>query len=200
MRNPAQGSKTDYWTRHCELDNDLSLLLARQASCTRLPQYSTDQNVIMVKIQLHAAIIGLHRAATWRLHYSGDEQVFLSQQMVQQKIRQSQERLLYAAEEIAHTLRMTRDSEVALRNPILNHAVYLACLVFIEDFMARQDPISKHTSQYLHGLLTTMDEEDTVAKALAAQVAKDMAYVGIAHAADLVSRVSLPIVLSTRAN
>ncbi|RSL79142.1 hypothetical protein CEP52_017561 [Fusarium oligoseptatum] len=84
---------------------------------------------------------------------------------------------------------MVPDCRMTFINPILNFAVYLACLVFIEDYLERQKQQSEDTAQFLLSVLVTISQDNAVAKSLANQVARDMYYVGIEVPPDLIPQI-----------
>jgi hypothetical protein len=133
---------------------------------------------MIINLQIYTSIIALHRACVWRLRYSTDAE-FETMERTQQRLRQSDERLLMAADEIAHVLRMAEGPTIALHNPVLNFAVYLACLVFLENFLNELSQQSQSTAYFLLDFLVSAGESNTVAKSLASQIAKDMIFVGI---------------------
>ncbi|EEU33938.1 uncharacterized protein NECHADRAFT_55833 [Fusarium vanettenii 77-13-4] len=175
----------EFWNQHRRLDNDLSLLLMNLPDTARLSNFPSNPDAVMINTHIHAAIISLHRGGLWNIRYSDNSAG--EDQWVRQQARQSHGRLLNSAEEIAHILRMAPDCRMTFINPILNFAVYLAILVFIEDYLERQKQQSEDTAQFLLSVLVTISQDNAVAKSLANQVARDMYYVGIEVPPDLVS-------------
>ncbi|VUC26620.1 unnamed protein product, partial [Clonostachys rosea] len=169
-----------YWTSHDELDGDLSLLLIRLPKAATFPDCARDQNAISINIQIHGAIMALHRAAIWSMCFTG-QQPDHNQLNEQQQIylRRCQERTFFAAGEVVHILRMTNDPVATLKNPILNFAIYLACLVFIERYLYNKCQRSQAMACYVVELLITMGKDSSVARSLAAQASKEMSIVGM---------------------
>ncbi|CAH0044935.1 unnamed protein product [Clonostachys solani] len=164
---------TTYWDRHRELDNGLSLLLARLPNDLRSHQYARSQSAAAVNAQIHTAIMTLHRTRTCLLRAEPQKA------SADQSIRHSQERALAGAEEIAHILRMTTDLKTTFKNPILNFSIYLSCLVLIEDFLGNDRQQSRDTACFLSSILGSVGEKNSVAESLYSQIRDIMVSVGI---------------------
>uniref|UniRef100_A0A0B7K7B1 Zn(2)-C6 fungal-type domain-containing protein n=1 Tax=Bionectria ochroleuca TaxID=29856 RepID=A0A0B7K7B1_BIOOC len=162
-----------YWDRHRELDNELSLLLARLPTDLRSHQYARSQSAAAVNAQIHTAIMTLHRTRICLLRAEPRKA------STDQSIRHSQERALAGAEEIAHILRMTTDLKTTFKNPILNFSIYLACLVLIEDFLGNDRQQSRDTACFLSSILASVGEKNSVAESLYNQIRDNMMSVGI---------------------
>lgn len=185
---PGDCSKADqnnFWDRQRELDNSLALLLMHLPEDMRLPQNNRDLTALTINIEIHTSIIGLHRGTLWKLRCCSEEAV-AEGNVREQQVRHSQERLLHAAEEMAHILRMAGDRSIVFKNPVLNFSAYLACLVFIEDYLETQRERSRSTAQFLLAILVTLCEDNVVARSLTKQVARDMSFAGIDVPSDLV--------------
>ncbi|RSL43548.1 hypothetical protein CEP51_016347 [Fusarium floridanum] len=182
-----EADQDEFWNQHRRLDNDLSLLLMNLPDAARLSNFPSNPDAVTINTYIHAAIISLHRGGLWNIRYSANSAG--EDQWVSQQARQSHERLLHSAGEIAHILRMVPDCRMTFINPILNFAVYLACLVFIEDYLERQKQQSEDTAQFLLSVLVTISQDNAVAKSLANQVARDMYYVGIEVPPDLIPQI-----------
>ncbi|CAH0034356.1 unnamed protein product [Clonostachys rhizophaga] len=164
---------TAYWNRHRELDNELSLLLARLPNDLRSHQYARSQSAAAVNAQIHTAIMTLHRTRICLLRAEPRKA------STGQNIRHSQERTLAGAEEIAHILRMTTDLKTTFKNPITNFSSYLACLVLIEDFLDNSRQQSRDTACFLSSILASVGEKNSVADSLYNQIRDNMISVGI---------------------
>ncbi|KAK7221326.1 hypothetical protein V2G26_009329 [Clonostachys chloroleuca] len=164
---------TAYLDRHRELDNELSLLLARLPNDLRSHQYARSQSAVAVNAQIHTAIMTLHRTRICLLR-AEPQKAFNDQ-----SIRHSQERSLTGAEEIAHILRMTTDLKTTFKNPILNFSIYLACLVLVEDFLSNDRQQSRDTACFLSSILASVGERNSVAESLYSQIRDNMISVGI---------------------
>jgi hypothetical protein len=174
-----------YWDRHRELDNELSLLLARLPNDLRSHQYARSQGAAAVNAQIHTAIMTLHRTRICLLRAESRKA------SADQSIRHSQERALAGAEEIAHILRMTTDLKTTFKNPILNFSIYLACLVLIEDFLGNDRQQSRDTACFLSSILASVGEKNSVAESLYNQIRDNMMSVGISIPEPQVRRIIL---------
>ncbi|KAK1457365.1 binuclear zinc transcription factor [Colletotrichum cuscutae] len=113
------------WKRHREIDNDLVGLLAALPDDLTLPQNIQSRNATFVNAIIQTSVILLHRAALARIGSSG---------LPEHMAKQSQARLICAAEEILNIIRMMPDITQTLKNPIMNFSIYTASLVFLENW------------------------------------------------------------------
>lgn len=170
-------NETEFWDLHSRLDNELTLCSIKLPENVRIGNPSYNRDAVIVNTELQAAIISLHRGAIWRIRLS--EQSSSGEQVKRQQAQFSQERVMNSAQEIAHILRIAGAYPTTFMNPILIFAVYLAALVFIEDYLDTQKEQSQDTALMFLSALVTIGVRNVVARSLAKQVAKDMAYVGI---------------------
>lgn len=183
--NPEDFKNGSYWKQHRDIDNNLASLLIALPDTLRLPRSIRSPNAVFVNLITQAAIISLHRAAQWVMHPLQDT-------LPEHTIRQSHSRLIPAAEEILHVLRMIPDLEATLQNTMLMYTAYMAALVFLEDFAAEHSQQSEDNMDFLVGILITMGRSNRMVASLANQLAIDMYHLGIRSAvADKVIPLSL---------
>jgi hypothetical protein len=99
-----------YWKADRGIDNDLPAMLMFMLNNIRLPRSFRCQNALFVNVNIHTAIICLHRAALLRMR-----QLSLPEYLM----LQSRVRLLPAAEGILNIFRMITDLESARKNPLM---------------------------------------------------------------------------------
>lgn len=112
-----------HWKTHRQIDNDLAMLLHCLPEGVKLPKNIRCPHAIFVNILIHNAVICLHRAAVATMQRVGASESML---------RQSNIRLIAAAEEILNMLRMVPDVNDMLKNPMLSFSLYTASLIFLE--------------------------------------------------------------------
>ncbi|KAH6700573.1 hypothetical protein BKA61DRAFT_620792 [Leptodontidium sp. MPI-SDFR-AT-0119] len=167
--NPQDVKNGSYWKAHRGLDNDLAAMLMFLPNNIRLPRSFRCQNALFVNVNIHTAIICLHRAALLKIRHLN-----LSDNL----ILQSQLRLLPAAEGILGIFRMIIDLETALKNPMMAFSAYMAALVFLEDYTTDYNHQSENNLQFLLRLLVTLGKTNVVTRSLAIQLASDMKHGG----------------------
>ncbi|RNJ55400.1 hypothetical protein D7B24_008537 [Verticillium nonalfalfae] len=170
--NPEDVKNGLYWKQHRDIDNSLATLLMALPETLRLPRNIRSPNAVFVNIMTQAAIISLHRAAQWTIRPLQDV-------LPEHTVRQSQNRLLPAAEEILHVFRMVPDIEATMQNAMLTFAAYMAALVFLEDFAAGHSQQSESNMDFLVGMLITVGRSNVMVASLANQLAIDMHHLGI---------------------
>ncbi|KAG7143580.1 Abscisic acid cluster transcription factor abl7 like protein [Verticillium longisporum] len=170
--NPEDVKNGLYWEQHRDIDNSLATLLMALPETLRLPRNIRSPNAVFVNVMNQAAIISLHRAAQWTMRSLRDI-------LPEHTVRQSQNRLLPAAEEILHVFRMVPDIEATMQNAMLTFAAYMAALVFLEDFAAEHSQQSESNMDFLVGMLVTVGRNNAMVASLANQLAIDMHHLGI---------------------
>ncbi|KAF3347945.1 Protein sum2 [Verticillium dahliae VDG2] len=173
--NPEDVKNGLYWKQHRDIDNSLATLLMALPETLRLPRNIRSANAVFVNVMTQAAIISLHRAAQWTMRPLRDI-------LPEHTVRQSQNRLLPAAEEILHVFRMVPDIEATMQNAMLTFAAYMAALVFLEDFAAEHSQQSESSMDFLVGMLVTVGRNNAMVASLANQLAIDMHHLGIKSA------------------
>lgn len=128
VRRPSDDDAVDvqtslHWKTHRQIDNDLAMLLHCLPDGVKLPKNIRCHHAIFINILIHNAVICLHRAAVATM-----QKVGASESMM----RQSDTRLIAAAEEILNMLRMVPDVGDMLKNPMLAFSLYTASLIFLE--------------------------------------------------------------------
>ncbi len=87
----------EYWKRHRKMDNVLSNTFMFLPDHLKFPTGLRDMNVIFVHMNIHAAVICLHRAAVLTAERFSIDPTF---------IRHSRSRSLMAAQEISNIMRL----------------------------------------------------------------------------------------------
>ena len=163
--NPQDIKNGPYWKAHRGIDNDLAAMLMFLPNNIRLPRSFRCPNALFVNVNIHTAIICLHRAALLKIR-----QLSLPEHLM----LQSQVRLLPAAEGILNIFRMITDLESALKNPLMAFSAYTAALVFLEDYMTDHDSQSEDNLHFLLHILVALGKSNAVTRSLAIQLALDM--------------------------
>lgn len=163
--NPQDIKNGPYWRRQRRIDNDLATMLMFLPSNLRLPRGLRCQNAVFVNVNIHTAIICLHKAAVSKIN-----QLTLPEYLM----LQSQARLLPAAEEILNIFRIVNDLYSALKNPLMAFSAYVAASVFLDDFMADHNHQSEDNLNFLHNIMIAFGRTNAVTKSLAIQLALDM--------------------------
>ncbi|KAK3320316.1 binuclear zinc transcription factor [Cercophora scortea] len=181
--DPRDIKNSPYWKRHAEINNELSTMLMFLPSNLQLPKNIRCHTAVFVNISIHSAIICLHRAALTRAR---THQLDLPDYLR----RQSQARLLPAAEEILGILRMTTDIHAAFKNPLLVHSTYTAAIVFLDDMTAEHSHQSQSNLDFLLNILVGLGRTNVVTRSLAIQLAMDMKKRGYHSAMDRIKDLS----------
>ncbi|KAK0369145.1 binuclear zinc transcription factor [Colletotrichum limetticola] len=156
------------WKRHREIDNDLVGLLAALPDDLTLPQNIQSRNATFVNAIIHTSVILLHRSALARIGSSG---------LPEHMAKQSQARLICAAEEILNIIRMMPDITHTLKNPIMNFSIYTASLVFLENWdTSAQDYRRQDNLDFILRIIILAAKvwNNPVTKSTAVQLAVDM--------------------------
>ncbi|KAK3393442.1 binuclear zinc transcription factor [Podospora didyma] len=156
-----------YWKRQTAIDNDLATMLMFLPSGLQLPRNVRSQNAVFINIITHTAIISLHRAGLGKARAG-------HLKLPEYLTRQSQDRLLPAAEEILSIIRMINDVKVAFKNPLMVFAAYMAALVFLDDFVIEHSCQSESSLDFLLNILAALGKTNPVTRSLAIQLAMDM--------------------------
>ncbi|KAK3690252.1 binuclear zinc transcription factor [Podospora appendiculata] len=182
--DPRDIKNSPYWRRHAEINNELSTMLMFLPGNLQLPRNIRCHTAVFVNISIHSAIICLHRAALTRARtHQLDLPGYLR--------RQSQARLLPAAEEILGILRMTIDIHAAFKNPLLVHSTtYMAAIVFLDDMTAEHSHQSESNLDFLLNILVALGRTNAVTRSLAIQLAMDMKKRGFNSAMDKIKDLS----------
>lgn len=163
--NPQDIKNGPYWRRQRGIDNDLATMLMFLPSNLRLPRSLRCHNAVFVNVNIHTAIICIHRATVSKIR-----QLALPEYIV----LQSQDRLLLAAEEILNIFRKVNDLDAALKNPLMAFSVYVAALVFLEDFVGDHNHQSEDNLNFLYNILIAVGRTSAITRSLAIQLAMDM--------------------------
>lgn len=161
------------------MENALLSLTIRLPPHLQLPQSSRRHEAVFTNILIHTATACLHKTAVRRAPRSHDgdhENDF--------RRRQSQGRMRAAAAETLAVFRLAERLLAGVRNPIQDYAAYVAALVFLEDLAPVEPPRSsaaanRESLAFLLRALQTLDEGHEVRRVLAAQLAAEMARLGI---------------------
>jgi hypothetical protein len=168
--NPEDVKNGLYWKRQRGIDNDLATMLMVLPNNLRLSRSFRRKNAVFINVNIHTAVICLHRAALLKIR-----QLMLPEYLM----LRSQARLLPAAEEILNIFRKTTDLDTALKNPMMAFSAYMAALVFLEDFMTDHNHPSEDNLDFLLRIMIAVGNTNAVARSLATQLAIDMKQSGI---------------------
>ncbi|KAK7445574.1 binuclear zinc transcription factor [Colletotrichum acutatum] len=161
------------WKRHREIDNDLVGLLAALPDDLTLPKNIQSRNATFVNAIIHTSIILLHRAALARIESFG---------LPEHMAKQSQARLICAAEEILNIIRMMPDITQTLKNPMMTFSIYTASLVFLENWdTSAQDYRRQDNLDFILRIIILAAKawNNPVTKSTAVQLAVDMRQRGL---------------------
>ncbi|KFY08415.1 hypothetical protein V492_06239 [Pseudogymnoascus sp. VKM F-4246] len=172
--NPQDIKNGAYWKRQRGIDNDLATMLMFLPTNLRLPRSFRCQNAVFININIHTAIICLHRATVSKI-----SQLDLPEYLM----LQSQARLLPAADEIVNILRTVNYLDVALKNPMMAFSAYVAASVFLEDFVTDHNQQSGDNLNFLHNIMIGFGQTNAITKSLAIQLAIDIKESGLGAAA-----------------
>jgi hypothetical protein len=136
----------------------------------RLPRSFRSQNAVFINVNIHTAVICLHREALSKMRQLS---------LPEHSMLQSQARLLPAAEEILNIFRMITELDAALKNPLMAFSAYMAALVFLQDFMTDHNHQSEDNLDLLLRIMIAVSKTNAVARSLANQLAMDMRQSGI---------------------
>ncbi|OBT99229.1 hypothetical protein VE01_02747 [Pseudogymnoascus verrucosus] len=163
--NPQDIKNGPYWRRQRGIDNDLATMLMFLPGNLRLPRSIRCQNAVFVNVYIHTTIICIHRAAVSKIN-----QLTLPEYLM----NQSQGRLLLAAEEILNIFRMVNDLDATLKNPLMAFSMYMAALVFLEDFVMDHSDQSEDNLNFLQNIMIAFGRTNAITRSLAIQLAMDM--------------------------
>ncbi|EXF74016.1 binuclear zinc transcription factor [Colletotrichum fioriniae PJ7] len=161
------------WKRHREIDNDLVGLLAALPDDLTLPQNIQSRNATFVNAIIHTSVILLHRASLARIESFG---------LPEHMAKQSQARLICAAEEILNVIRMMPDITQTLKNPMMTFSMYTASLVFLENWdTSAQDYRRQDNLDFILRIIILAAKawNNPVTKSTAVQLAVDMRQRGL---------------------
>ncbi|KAF3770235.1 hypothetical protein M406DRAFT_236620, partial [Cryphonectria parasitica EP155] len=112
----------NYWNKHRELDNLLSSTFMFLPEGFRLPAHLRDPIAVHTNLNLHASVICLHNSA-----YEKAKEHNLPD-VIKMTIKT---RLVTAAQEVVHIVKMTSHSNAGYRSPLVALALYVASSVCI---------------------------------------------------------------------
>jgi hypothetical protein len=161
-----------YWTQYQSIDNDLAALLIRLPEGLRLPRNFGCQQAVLVNVLIHAATMCLHKTATRKARDDKCPDANFA-------LMSGRSRMLAAAAQILAIVRLVNDTPMALVNPIEDYVVYLAALVFLEDFALGGSLQSKGNLVFLLDTLRAVGQCYLVPRTLADQLQLDLERLGM---------------------
>ncbi|KFZ14893.1 hypothetical protein V501_03000 [Pseudogymnoascus sp. VKM F-4519 (FW-2642)] len=144
--NPQDIKNGPYWRRQRGIDNDLATMLMFLPGNIRLPRSIRCQNAVFVNVYIHTTIICIHRAAVSKI----------------------------TAEEILNIFRMVNDLDATFKNPLMAFSIYVAALVFLEDFVMDHSHQSEDNLNFLQNIMIAFGRTNAITRSLAIQLAMDM--------------------------
>ncbi|KAH7122935.1 binuclear zinc transcription factor [Dactylonectria macrodidyma] len=168
--DPADVHKSVFWKRHEDLNNGLAAAFVTLPDRLRNPSHNNNTQAVTINLQLHTAIICLHRIGVAKIKkYNIPRQVLAGTQV----------RLLLAAQEIFTIVASLADVNATFHNPMVAFAAYMAGFVFLEDFVDSKNQQSEEKMTALMDLMVAIGHQNSVTASLAVQMAHAIQRTGI---------------------
>ncbi|CAM1503651.1 Fc.00g012420.m01.CDS01 [Cosmosporella sp. VM-42] len=163
--NPEDVYNSVFWQRHQDLNNGIATAFITLPDELRCPANTHNHGAVLINLQLHTALICLHRIGAARA----------KKQDVQLEILAStQARLIPAAEQIFAIVACLGDVNAMFKNPFVAFSAYMAAFVFLEDFKDTQNRDNEGKMGALLDLMIVIGRHNLVTASLAVQMAHEL--------------------------
>ncbi|KAH6988872.1 fungal-specific transcription factor domain-containing protein [Ilyonectria sp. MPI-CAGE-AT-0026] len=166
-RGGDDDADNDVWQQLQKLDNSLTNAFETLPYHLRCPENMEDADAVFINLQLHTALICIHRAATTR------------SQMDMGTLPQIHERVSVSAVKIMTIVALVADIATSFRNPLISFATYIAASFFLTDFLASGNRQSEENLTALTNLMIDVGKTNAFAASLAVRLAQALSTSGV---------------------
>ncbi|KAH8660168.1 fungal-specific transcription factor domain-containing protein [Xylariales sp. PMI_506] len=168
----------EFWKRHQSLDNRLATLFMSLPDGVRCPENAHKQAAVLINLNLHMAVISIHRVAAARSNNacSPFAQLDLRQQYPSAHGGVAPAERSLASAHVVFSIITTAvsDADALFVNPFVAFAAFMAALAFLEDFLANHSPRSEECLGALMDIMVAMAGRNLVTASLAIQLAQHL--------------------------
>lgn len=166
-RGGDDDADNDVWQQLQRLDNSLTNAFETLPYHLRCPENMDDADAVFINLQLHTALICIHRAATTR------------SQMDMGTLPQIHERVSVSAVKIMTIVALVTDIATSFRNPLISFATYIAASFFLTDFLASGNRQSEENLTALTDLMIDVGKTNAFTASLAVRLARALRTSGV---------------------
>ncbi|KAH7021925.1 fungal-specific transcription factor domain-containing protein [Ilyonectria destructans] len=166
-RGSDDDADKDVWQQLQKLDNSLTNAFETLPYHLQCPENMDDADAVFINLQLHTALICIHRAATTR------------SQMDMGTLPQIHERVSVSAVKIMTIVALVTDIATSFRNPLISFATYIAASFFLTDFLASGNRQSEENLAALTNLMIDVGKTNAFTASLAVRLAQALRTSGV---------------------
>ncbi|CAM1501275.1 Fc.00g104370.m01.CDS01 [Cosmosporella sp. VM-42] len=149
------------------LDTKLATALERLPKRLQCPINTNDNHAVIVNLQLHTAIICLHRAASARGMNSP------------QLLCGIQSKVVPAAQAIVTIVALVTNIDIRFRNPFVAFAAFMAAFVFLKEYLTTRVLQHRQKLMALMDVMVAVGTTNPVTASLAVQLAQELQKTGV---------------------
>ncbi|KAG8361539.1 hypothetical protein FVEN_g913 [Fusarium venenatum] len=157
------------WTQLQKLDEAVTNAFATLPSDLRCPENMDNPAAVLINLQLHTAMICIHRAVTTR------------SQMDMSLLPHINSRVMESALQIMMTVALVSDLGIRFRNPLVSFATFVAASFFLTDFTTSGNRQSEDNFTALMSVMSEVGKTNMFAASLAVRLAHNMRACAVDH-------------------
>ncbi|KPM46342.1 hypothetical protein AK830_g80 [Neonectria ditissima] len=158
---------SDDWQQLQKLDNSITNAFETLPFHLRCPENMDSTDAVFINLQLHTALICIHRAATTR------------SRMDLSALPNIHERVSASAIKIMTIVALVADIATSFRNPLISFATYIAASFFLTDFIASGSRQSEENLKALTDLMIDVGKTNAFTASLAVRLAQALTTSGV---------------------
>ncbi|KAM0444555.1 hypothetical protein ACHAQK_002048 [Fusarium lateritium] len=152
----------DDWQQLQQLDKGVTNAFATLPLHLRCPENMESPEAVLINLQLHTAMICIHRSAMAR------------SQMDMAALPHINSRVMESALQIMMTVALVTDLSTRFRNPLVSFATFIAASFFLTDFLTSGDRQSEENFTALMSIMTEVGKTNMFAASLAVRLAQNL--------------------------
>ncbi|KAF4998665.1 hypothetical protein FGRMN_2991 [Fusarium graminum] len=160
-RNSEEDEDSDDWQQLQQLDASVTNAFATLPLHLRCPENMESPEAVLINLQLHTAMICIHRSAMAR------------SQMDMAALPHINSRVKDSALQIMMTVALVTDLSTRFRNPLVSFATFIAGSFFLTDFLTSGDHQSEENFTALMSVMTEVGKNNMFAASLAVRLAQN---------------------------
>ncbi|KAM0385121.1 hypothetical protein ACHAQC_011685 [Fusarium culmorum] len=150
------------WTQLQKLDEAVTNAFATLPSDLRCPENMDNPVAVLINLQLHTALICIHRSVTTR------------SQMDMSLLPHINTRCMESALQIMMTVALVSDLSIRFRNPLVSFATFVAASFFLTDFSTTGNRQSEDNFTALMSVMSEVGKTNMFVASLAVRLAHNM--------------------------
>ncbi|RBR13725.1 uncharacterized protein FIESC28_08062 [Fusarium coffeatum] len=155
------------WSQLEKLDEAVTNAFATLPADLRCPENMDNPAAVLINLQLHTALICIHRAVTTR------------SQMDMALLPHINSRVMESALQIMMTVALVNDLTIRFRNPLVSFATFIAASFFLTDFLTTGNRQSEDNFTALMSVMTEVGKTNMFAASLAVRLAQNLRASGV---------------------